>query len=290
MTDKNPKSNDTDPLEPDEPELFANTRTKLDEESEDHKIARKAGDASGGLVYNFFRGWWVFWVSFWLKVLRFVPRTNKLGDKVIDAGYKLKLKTTGADTITHVIYGDGVIAPRASSWHTTENEFRSENDERFKTDEQGIPYRMLGKYPVAWALGKYAETTDPIEAFMGGQRRRGEFEPTATTDGGTDVAIHAEVADDEYDGRVISFRDGYRLFGSKVTQEDMSLQGTRAKLAELDWSRKEQLYLVLVGLGGVALGLFGPALAASIAGSASGTGGGINVLPFMINAGLGGVF
>jgi hypothetical protein len=241
---------------------------------------RSVGNRLGDFVVMAFSGLLSLFAIPLYLVLRIVPKSQNLGQSFVNVGYKLLLKTTGGDTIVNEIYGDGVVKPKPASWQSDEHEFRTVDGEAYKADKLGFPYRHDGKFGVAWALREGREVTDPLEAYIGGQRRRGNFEEHLRTDGaGKDVAILAET--EGYEGRALSFRDGWRLFGSKVTQEDMKRQETRGKLAELDWSTRQQLYLVLVFAGGLALGMFGPALAQSIAGGGGGIGGGLS-LPIML--------
>ncbi|MUV57228.1 hypothetical protein [Halogeometricum sp. CBA1124] len=277
-----------DPLEPtdaqpdeqtDHPSRLEQAKRRIDFEYDDSN-AKRAADGLARVARVILDGWAVFVLTLFFKILSFVPKSGVLGDKFIDAGYKLKLKTTSADTIINVIYGDGMVIPRAAEWHTTENEYRLNDGKAYKSDQLTAPRLVNGKYPTVWTLAEAAEIMDPIAAYTAGQRRRGNYDQHLRTDGaGKDVAIHAET--EGYDGRAISFRDAYRLFGSNVSQEDMNLQATRAKLAEIDFSTRQQVMMVLIFAGGVALGLFGPALAQSIAGG--GGGGGIGVsLPLFL--------
>lgn len=92
-----------------------------------------------------------------------------------------------------------------------------------------------------------------------------------------------------YKGQIISFREGFELFGSKVTEEDMKNQEVRGKLAALnvkDWGGNWKYILAL--LAAFALGLFGPGLAAQIASGAGGVieGGGPNI-PIWLLPGVG---
>ena len=231
------------------------------------------------------RGWSLLVYAFLAGILARIPKTGALADAIIISGYKFKKKITKADVIVHSIYGDGVVLPSAGYWHSDESEYRTENGEKFSAGGIGFnPKYVGGKVPVVWALREGREITEPLEAYMGTQRRLGNYEPHVRADGGRDVAIDAETAG--YDGRALSFRDGWHFFGSKVTQEDMDLQEKRGKIAELEGRYlSNDIKMLLVGAGGLCLGLFGPALAASIAGESGGAvgGGGLPTLP-----GLGG--
>ncbi|ELZ95004.1 hypothetical protein C440_08007 [Haloferax mucosum ATCC BAA-1512] len=287
MTDNDPLDPTDNPTSTDDQTRF---RARLDETFADTaETGKKLGEGSGKVTAMALKGLLSLVAIPLYLVLRIVPKSHKLGEALVDAGYKTMLKTTGADTIVNTIYGDGVVKPIAGSWHSEEHEYQTTDGQAYKADRLGFPYRQNGKYSMVWALREGREITDPLEAYMGAQRRLGNYDEHLRTDGsGKDVAIHAET--DGYEGRALSFRDGWRLFGSKVTQQDMKRQETRGKLAELDWSTRQQLYLVLIFGGGLALGMFGPALATSIAGGGGGggIGGGIS-LPLFINS-LPGVF
>lgn len=250
--------------------------------------AYRAGETVATYLSRALRGWAILMYRFLTGLLSKVPKTGALADAVILGGYKWKKKLTGADVLVHTIYGDGVVLPSAGYWQSDESEYLTEHGERFSAKGVGFDPKLIGgKVPAVWALREGREITEPIEAYMGAQRRLGNYEPHVRPDGGTDVAIDAETGG--YDGRALSFRDGWDLFGSKITQEDMDLAEKRGKIAELEGRYlSNEVKTVLLVLGGVALGLFGPALAASIAGGASGGGGGfgggMGALP-----GLGGV-
>jgi hypothetical protein len=247
--------------------------------------ATATGERVGAILAKALGGWGKLLYAFFAGVLRFVPRSGKIADGAIISAYKFKKKVTNADVLVNTIYGDGVVIPSAGYWQSDELGYKTENGERYSARGIGFDPKLIGgKVPVVWALREGREITEPLEAYMGGQRRRGRYEPHLRPDGGRDIAIDAETRG--YDGLALSFRDGWRFFGSKVTQEDMDLAEKRGKIAELeDRYLSNDIKMLLVGAGGLCLGLFGPALAASIAGSGGGAvgGGGLPTLP-----GLGG--
>ena len=250
------------------------TKDSHDDESTDGKTNETAERAADGLVKALASVWLLF-ASVGYVFLAKVPKTGGLADAFLNAGHKMKMKATGADVIANVIYPDGVVVPRAAWWNSDEMSYKTDNGETFSAEGIGFdPKRVNGKFPVIWALREGAEVTEPLEAYVGTQWRLGNWHEYARSDGGADIAIDATTPGAA--GRALSFRDGWRLFGSKITQEDMSLQAQRAKLAELDGQMSDGLKLVLVGAGGLVIGMFGPALAAKLAGGASGAvGGGI---------------
>ena len=234
----------------------------------DESRAELWGRKAGQLLLMTGKGWFAGVYAFVAGMLSKWPRKVDLADKYIRKAYDFKRRVSGADVLVNVIYGDGMVVPRAGYWQSKEMEYHTENGEKFSARGVGFdPKRIAGKVPVVWALRESAEITEPLEAYMGGQRRLGNAQPHVRTDGGDDIAVHAETAG--YQGRALSFADGWRLFGSKVTQEDMDLQEKRGKLAELDSDgMSSEVKLVLAFVGGALLAWFGPALALKILGGA----------------------
>lgn len=224
-------------------------------------------------------------VGFWRKM----KGGASIGESFIIAGYKMRLRS-GSDAIVNVIYGDGVVKPRSAKFHSDGTYFETDNGERFSARAEGFqPRRMAGKVPVVWALRAGSEVTDPLEAPIARARRLGNFEPFERQDGKSDIAVDigpdsihdgrevsADGGNPGMDGQVISFREAYEQFGSKVTNEDMEDQETRGKLAALDFAESDTWKWILAILGAMLLGLFGPALATKVAGGAAGgVGGGV---------------
>lgn len=291
--------------------------------------AYEAGDTVGRSVKRLVDGWLVGLGAFVYGVLKWVPKSGAIGDSLMTAGAKIKKKR--GDVLLNVIYGDGVVVPRAATWQSEERVFETPNGEEFSARGIGFdPKRLNGKVPVVWALRAGSEVTEPLEAAIANARKLGRFQPFTRASGESDVAVdidpngygygpgvgrpgrgggesaavpdggmvgqpgavnqavdaaHARAhgqAEPDYEGQIISFRDGFELFGSKVTQEDMKQQETRGKLAVLDWDRKDAIKTALLVLGGVVLGLFGPSLAAQIASGAGGVIEGGVSLPITI--------
>ena len=268
-----------------------NNTTNDDEPTDDQlrETAERAAESVarvGGGLGTALGSIWLLFATFGYVLLRYTPKTGGIADAFLNAGHKMKLKATGADVLVNVIYPDGVVVPRAGFWNSDEASYIADNGESFSAKGIGFdPKRVNGKFPVVWALREGAEVTEPLEAYISGQRKLGNWEQYARSDGGRDVAVDAWTPG--ADGRALSFFDGWRLFGSKVTQEDMNLQAQRAKLAELDGQMSDGIKMVLVGAGGLVLGMFGPALATKLAGGASGAIGGglplgfVNLAPLL---------
>ncbi len=85
------------------------------------------------------------------------------------------------------------------------------------------------------------------------------------------------------DGMVVSMKKAYETTHQKGSSEALNDAETRGRIAERfnDNQTKWAIYLVLALLGGLLLGLFGPALAQNIAGSAGGSGGGGGISPLI---------
>ena len=87
------------------------------------------------------------------------------------------------------------------------------------------------------------------------------------------------------DGMVVSMKKAYETTHQKGSSEALNDAETRGRIAERfnDNQTKWAIYLVMALLGGLLLGLFGPALAQNIAGSAGGAGGGGGISPLIAN-------
>ena len=81
---------------------------------------------------------------------------------------------------------------------------------------------------------------------------------------------------DEADGMVVSMEKAYETTHQKGSTEALEDAETRGRIAERfnDPGNKWALYCVLCLIGGLCLGLFGPALASSVAAGGGGGGGG----------------
>ena len=90
---------------------------------------------------------------------------------------------------------------------------------------------------------------------------------------------------EEGDGMIVSMKKAYETTHQKGSSEALQDAETRGRIAErFNGSEKRwALYMVLTALGFLALGLFGPSLAASIGGSAAGGAGGGGISPLMID-------
>lgn len=263
---------------------------------EQHPYAGKAASAFHALTFRSLDGVLVF---LWLLIGKPITKINRLsggiGKRLLNAGMKFKLGKH--DAIVNVIYGDGVVIPYAATYMADRKAFKTTNGDYFSTKGIGFnPSRFNGKVPVVWALRIGTEITEPLEAAITNARKHDRYQQFVRTDGEPDVAV--DVDPNNYDagpgvgqppeqavtdggqvaqqqgatlaGTVLSFKDAYEMFGSKVTQEEMQQQETRGKLSVLDWSRRDQMKLIIFIIVAFCLGLFGPSIAAQL-GSAGGS-------------------
>jgi hypothetical protein len=251
----------------------------------------KLGASLASLVSFLLLGLKSPFVGFWKRM----KGGASLGESLIVAGYKLRLRN-GGDAIVNVIYEDGVVKPRAANYNSDGSYFETDNGERFSARGIGYnPRRVAGKVPVVWAMRIGSEVTEPLEAAIARSRRQGHFDELERPDGKDDIAMDVDptnvhnhagsngaVADggvQQMDGTVLSFREGYELFGSKVTKEDMDRQEKRGKLAALDFKESDTWKWILAILGAAALGMFGPEIAMQLGGAAASGAGGAGGFP-----------
>lgn len=100
-----------------------------------------------------------------------------------------------------------------------------------------------------------------------------------------DVWVDARNPEPENDGWIVSMKKAYEAHWDQAASEEMQKQEDRGRLAEMDPSkhRRRQLVIALVAIACFCLGLFGPGLAAKIAGTAGGAAGG-GGLPLALGA------
>jgi hypothetical protein len=220
--------------------------------------AESAGQSAGetlGRGLSFVAGMYLKLLGSFIKgILKWLPGRASIGNSLIVTGHKIQMRNY--DAIVNVIYGDGVVKPRPATWLSEKSAFKTNNDELFSAKGIGFnPKRLNGKVPVVWALRDSNEVTEPLEAVIARARKLGRFLPYEQPSGDPDVAVDIDpnnydrgdgaagrqaaradggAADPQLDGTVVSFREGYELFGSKVEQEDMKDAEKRGKLAALE--------------------------------------------------------
>lgn len=245
---------------------------------------------------------------------RFVPGRMRVYRKMIKAGYKGIYKKTGAHVVANTIYQDGEMVPRKGEVNSEEGNLETANGEWW-TASSGLQPVFLGDVPIVYGVADQHELVDPIAARiaeaveLGPQRYQrveetpqgyapvadepragaGGSAPRATADGGLagtsttfdDVWVDVSNPVDENDGMIVSMEKAYALHWDQGATEEMENQETRGMLSVMDprADRKKALMYVLLFAGGIALGMFGPSLAQSIA--PGGGGGGISVGLFL---------
>lgn len=211
--------------------------------------------------------------------------------------------TAGVDTIR---IGDAPVATAVADDHAMVDHISARIAEaadysprRWQTvDDSGEGYRPVDyQDPVAAVL----ESTDPGGQVRadGGPHPQGQAAslnraieeelnrllPQQCTF--SDIWLDASNPEEDNDGWIVSMEKAYELHWDQGSSEEMKKQEDRGRLAEMDpdQHKRQQLYYALIGLGGVALGLFGPALAQQIAGTAAESGG--SAIPLLVGPLLG---
>lgn len=284
--------------------LFMIPRLRSDPEAS----GESAGDSTGHVITAVIGAITSFFGGFARGILKWMPGRGSIGDALVVSGHRVQMRKY--DAIVNVIYGDGVVKPRPATWESDRTAFKTNNGEMYSAKGVGYdPKRLHGKVPVVWALRDSHEITEPLEAVIGRARRMGKFMPYEGPDGNPDVAVDidpnnlprgegvagrqaaradgGDTASMDMSGTIVSFREGYELFGSKVPQEAMQNAEDRGKFAALQLlGGRSEWRVILYVLGGVALGLFGPSIASQIAtagsSAAGGMSGGIGNLPLLL--------
>jgi hypothetical protein len=240
-----------------------------------------------------------------LGILSKIPKREAIYQKMISNGVEQLYKQTDAAVIVMTIYGDGAVIPRPAEIDREDGIVRTNNDEEWTLTDL-MPCRM-GDAPVVWGVADDHELASPVAARVAeavdldfwGRTQPIEEGPDgvsavdyqspqqAIADGGEealsqsfdDVLADARNPLDDATGWIVSMRKGYELHWSQSASDEMKKQEDRGRLAEMDPDkyRKQAMKVALLLLGAVALGLFGPSLAAQIAGGASGASGGVSV-------------
>ncbi|SNZ06152.1 hypothetical protein SAMN06269185_1067 [Natronoarchaeum philippinense] len=239
-------------------------------------------------------------------ILKWIPGRSKIYRGMIKNGTEQLYKQTGAAVIVLTIYGDGYLVPRPAEIDREEGVVRTNNDEEWTLSELS-PLR-LGDAPVVVGVADDHELASPIAARVaeaadlnfwdrvqpvretsdGLEEVDYQSPQQVVADGGDDemhqtfddVLVDARNPLDRATGWIVSMRKGYELHWSQSSSEAMKKQEDRGRLSEMDPDqyRKQAIRTAALVLGGVALGLFGPALAAQVAGGAAGAAtGGIGV-------------
>lgn len=251
-------------------------------------------------------------------ILGKLPKRTGVYRKMIKLGYQGMYKKTDAHMVANTIYGDGEMIARPAQLDSDTQTVETSNGEEW-TVENGIHPVRIGDTPVVTGgaddhelydhiAARVAEAVDastknyqevkqtpqghkPVDTQASRQQAVADgsgvlTEPSNTFD---DIWVDISNPNEDNDGMIISMAKAYDLHWDKAASEEMENQETRGILAAKDptGANKKALIYVALLLGGIALGLFGPALASQLAPSAGGaTGGGgggiaIMLMPWM---------
>jgi len=245
-------------------------------------------------------------------ILGIFPKRTAVYRRLIKAGYQGLYHKTDAHVVANTIYGDGAMIPRPAEVDSETGNLETNNDEWW-TVENGLETTRVGDVPVTTGVADHHELVDHVGARvaeavdMGGHRYQpvednGQgVEPVdldadgrrtqAATDGAGQLAprpsntfddIWIDVSNPEpaNDGMIVSMKKMYQMHFDRAGSEEMEQQETRGILAAQDPKSQARmtLYVALALGAGVALGLFGPALASQLAGASGGGGGGVPIM------------
>ncbi|WP_435360401.1 hypothetical protein [Haloarchaeobius sp. DFWS5] len=191
-----------------------------------------------------------------LAMLRFIPKTSILGDKLIQAGYNVKKKTSNADVLVNSIYGDGMVIPRAGYWNSSTQQYETNNGETYSAKGEGQrPYHMNGKTPVVWSLRGTAETFAPVQAYAATQRKLGNWIARKRSDGSQEIYVGGNPPDGA-DGLILDWDAVWEMYFQQVDQGDLDKQYDLGRMEEMDEnSGKQALLYLLTYIGGIASAL-----------------------------------
>ncbi|PCR89441.1 hypothetical protein [Natrinema ejinorense] len=282
-----------------------------DEDTEAQKIeaAETAGDSVAAVLYFPIKLLLAFFAKLIIGISRRIPGRSRIQKGLIKSGIEGLWKTTDANLIVMTIYGDGVAVPRPAQVNSDEGKVETANGEEWTLTD--ISTVRIGKAPVAFGVADDHELASPVAARVAEavdsdwrrvktvQETADGISPTEYTDPQTTVADGGESGlrepfDDVWvdarnplqstAGWIVSMDKAYELHWSQSSSEEMKMQETRGRLAEMDPEahRGRAIRMVIIAIGCFALGLLGPALASRIAGTAASDGGG-SAIPIMIN-------
>lgn len=228
-----------------------------------------------------------------------IPKRTGIYRKMIVAGYEGIQKNTGAHVVANTIYGDGKLVPRKAEVDDDKGHVETANGEWWTTPSGLHPVR-IGDAQVVTGVADDHMLVDHIGARvaecvdLGPQRRQNVSETaagyapasvtspsTAVADGGLssqstfdDIWLDISNPEPANDGMIVSLDKHYEMHFDQGSSEEMENQETRGMLAVMDprGNKMQSLIYVLLFAGGIGLGMFGPSLAAQLAGTAGGSG------------------
>ena len=230
-----PTNEDADPLEDSE-----------DAESESSSWSESAasGLSSAG------RGFLTLVTMPFVYLLAPVPKTSVFADKLIRAGYTAKSKMSKADVIVNVIYGDGVVVPRAGYWNSKRKRYETKNGEYVTMEGEQSPRHLYGRTKVVWTLARTGEAIDPVQAYAVTQRKVGRWMSKTNEDGSTDILVGADPPDSE-ETTALDWDAVWDAFFQQIDQEDLEKQYDLGRMEEMDDSsgRRALMYVILFAAG-----------------------------------------
>jgi len=203
-----------------------------------------------------------------------IPKTSAIADSVIRAGYQLKFKMSRADVIVNVIYGDGVVIPRAGYYNSAEQRYETKNGEHVKVDGDHRPRQMHGRTKVVWTLARTGEAFDPLQAYAVTQRKLGRWVSNKKADGSTDIVVGADPPDPQ-NCIALDWDAVWDAFFQQIEQKDLEKQYDLGRMEEMDDSSgKRALMYVLLYAAGIASALVAVWFLSEMVGTGGGGGGG----------------
>jgi len=234
-----------------------------------------------------------------------LPKRTSIYQGMIKAGYQALYKNTSANVVVNTIYGDRYVIPRPAEIDEAEGKIRTNNGEEW-TMPDGIQTYHIGDARMMWGVADAHELVSPVgartaekvdlgDAVYVQESRRGPRASQqagagqAVADGGhggmtakpldswqgekfSDVLVNWANINPDADGMIVSIEKHYELQHSQAGVEEMKKQEDRGRLAErLNGEKRTALMYVALLLGGLAIGMFGPSLAQSIAGGDGGS-------------------
>jgi hypothetical protein len=203
-----------------------------------------------------------------------IPKSSVFADKLLRAAYTAKYKMSKADVIVNVIYGDGVVVPRAGYWNSERKRYETKNGEHVKMEGEHSPRHLYGRTKVVWTLSRTGEAMDPIQAYAVTQRKKGRWMSKTNEDGSTDILVGADPPDSE-ETTALDWDAVWDAFFQQINQEDLEKQYDLGRMEEMDDSSgRRALMYVIIFAAGIAFALAIVWFLTEMVGTGGGGGGG----------------
>ncbi|WP_226043508.1 hypothetical protein [Natrinema sp. DC36] len=181
-----------------------------------------------------------------LFVLKFIPRSQRLGDALVKAGYNLKKDLARSDVLVFSAYGDRAVFPRGASIQSEEKEYHTTNGEKYSFDAEGHnPYYLFGEIPIVFSLRGSAEVFEPIQAYIANRREAGSWVETGEGED-KQILIDGKPPGDA-DGLVLNWNKAWEMYYQKVSQKDLQDQFDIGRLTELSKGAQLKIALLVIG-------------------------------------------